>query len=82
MACTLVHFFNLQHPGNAVRANFNLSQQRSSIGLTFASLATTLCNFTLNLVGTSKAVAKARQAVNHFSRMTQEFRTSNAVSPV
>ena len=68
MACTLVHFFNLQHPGNAARGDFSLSQQRSSIGLTFASLATTLFSFILDLVGASKALAAARQAVSRFNR--------------
>lgn len=63
MACTLVHLFDLQHPGNAAREGFILSQQRSSIALTFVTLATTLLNFTLNLVGISKALAAAAQTV-------------------
>ena len=81
-ACTLVHFFNLQHPGNAARENFSLSQQRSSIGLTFASMATTLFTFTINLVGSSNALAAARQAVSGIARMSGATRTGNAVAPL
>ena len=82
VACTLVHFFNLQHPGNTAREEFTLSHQRSSIGLAFASLATTLFCFTLNLVGTSQALAAVRQAVVHIGRIRGCSKVGNAVAPV
>ena len=71
VACTLVHFFNLQHPSNAARENSSLSLQRSSIGVTFASLATTLFTFALNLVGASKTVAAVAAIVARVSERTQ-----------
>ena len=63
VTCTLVHVYNLRHPGNAAREDFNPAQQHSNLGITFASLASTLFTFALNLVGTSKALAAARRAV-------------------
>ena len=70
VACTLVHVYNLRHPGNAAREDFSSNQQLNNLGLTFASLATTLFTFTLNLVGTTKALAAARRAVSTVSRTT------------
>ena len=68
VACTLVHLYNLRHPGNAAREDFSSTTQNSNLGLTFTSLTTTLLTFTLNLVGTSKALAAARGAVARVSR--------------
>ena len=68
VACTLVHLYNLRHPGNAAREDLTPTQEHSNLGLTFASLATTLFTFTLNLIGASKTLALARNALARVSR--------------
>ena len=68
VACTLVHLYNLRHPGNAAREDFNATQWNRNLGVTFASLATTLFTFTFSLVDTSKALAAARRAVATVTR--------------
>ena len=67
VACTLVKLYNLRHPGNAAGEDFSPTQQHSDLGLAFFSLATTLFTFTLNLVGTSKALVAVRSAVARVS---------------
>ena len=75
VACTLVHVYNLRHPGNAAREDFSPTQQHNNLGLTSTSLATTLFTFTLNLVGTSTALAAARSALATVSRLTPSRRS-------
>ena len=78
VALTLVHLFSLKHPGNAARDDFDLVQTRSSIGLVFVSLLTTLCSFTLTLVGASNTVAAARKALRRVSHISKSLQNTDA----
>ena len=78
VACTLVQLFNLQHPDNAAREHLNMSEQQSSIGRTFASLAITLIISAFNLVGSTQALAAAQQAVRRVARTRRAARISRA----
>ena len=75
VTCTLVHVYNLRHPGNAAREDVSSTQQYNNLGLTYTSLATTLLTFTFNLVGTSKTLAAARSALATVSRRTPSRRS-------
>ena len=77
VALTLVHLFSLKHPGNAARDDFDLVHTRSSIGVAFASLLTTLGTFTLTVVGVSNTLAAARKALRRVSHASNRLQTTD-----
>ena len=77
VALTLVHLFSLKHPGNAARDDFDLVHTRSSIGVAFASLLTTLGTFTLTVVGVSNTLAAARKVLSRVSHASKGLQSSD-----